>query len=226
MEKIRVLIADDYQLVRDGIQAMLEDQQQIEVTATAASGREILDQSERHEIDLVIMDINMPVTETLQTVKDLKEEHPDIKILGISGDAGHEIIRKMIRAGMTGYILKSSGMDDLLEAIRLVQKDMTYFKEETARAALGGGGRMASRRDREASNEEGKPIRGESLLTDREIEVLRLICDEFTNKEIAEMLGISVRTVDSHRRNLLQKTGARNTAGLVKYAIRLRLLKL
>lgn len=219
MEKIRVLIADNHLLVRDGIQAMLDDQQQIEVTSTASSGREILEQSERHEVDLVIMDINMPVTGTLQTVKDLKENHPDIKILGISGDARHEVNRKMIRAGMTGYIRKSSGMNDLLEAIRMVHKGMAYFKEETARAALGGGDRPADLRNREASYEGSEPVTGESLLTDREIEVLRLICDEFTNKEIAEELNISVRTVDAHRRNLLQKTGARNTAGLVRYAL-------
>lgn len=227
MKPTRVVIADHHMLVQDGIRAMLDDQQQIEVAATASGGKELLDCLGDEEIDLVILDINMPGMAASETVRSIRKRHPEIKILGISGETEPDITRNLIGAGMHGHIRKSSGMGDLLEAIQLLLKGKSYFDAETTRKAGGGSQdkpHVESSRSRDSSSKAGRSNTGKaadtkkSVLTERELEVLMLICQEFTNKEIAEQLYISVRTVDAHRRNLLQKTGARNTAGLVSFA--------
>ncbi len=228
MEPTRVLIADHHLLVRDGIRAMLDDQQQIEVVATSSGGEEVVEYCESGEIDLVILDINMPGMPASETVRKVRERHPEIKILGISRETEHDFTRKLIGAGMNGHLCKNSSMNDLLEAIKILLKGKSYFDAEITRKVFGGskdhtGGQSSlspgRRAEADRSDTTGKAAdTKKSVLTEREVEVLKLICQELTNKEIAERLYISVRTVDAHRRNLLQKTGARNTAGLVRYA--------
>lgn len=210
MANIRVGIADDHEIVRDGIKLLLEDEPGYEIIFEAENGKEAVESCISHEIDLVIMDITMPEMDGIEATKILKEKYPDIKILALTMLSEDQHIRKMIKAGASGYILKSSGKKELLKAINAIVNGQHYFSEEATQSIL-----------QELINPEiSKQKDSEDVhITERELEILKLIVNEFTNQEIADKLFLSVRTVDAHRRNLLQKTGAKNTAGLVKYAL-------
>jgi DNA-binding NarL/FixJ family response regulator len=208
MANIKVLLADDHKIVRDGIKLMLEPQAGIDVVAEAENGRQVLKKIEDHVVDLVVMDINMPEMDGITATKAIKEKYPDIKVLALTMSNDDLHIRQMIQAGASGYIMKSAGRNELKDAIYTIMDGKHYFSDEATQSIMmdlvKGKGKSSS----------PDPIH----ITDRELEILELIVKEFTNQEIAEKLYISSRTVDAHRRNLLQKTGARNTAGLVKYA--------
>lgn len=215
MGKINIVIVDDHEIVRDGIIAMLEEYDDIRVSGEAKSGEEVLQLCEEkgNKFNLIIMDLNMGEMGGIEATRKIKERFPDIKILALTMMKDEEKIREMTEAGASGYIFKNSGMEELVEAIHKVMDGELYFSDEAVYSII-----------TRKKDEESKKQEGETDLTDREIEVLELICKEYTNAEIAEKLYISVRTVDAHRRNLLQKTGARNTAGLVRYAMRHNLL--
>lgn len=208
METVNILIADDHKMIRDGLKAMLEADKSLHVAAEAKTGLEAQELCRSNEIDLVIMDLNMPDPNGIEATRRIKEEFPDIKVLALTMMQEDEHIRRMLEAGASGYIFKNSGSEELMEAIRTVVSGDYYFSEDAKKAIM---------MDLVESGGKRKPS-GVDDVTDREVEVLKLICKEMTNAEIAEELHISVRTVDAHRRNLLQKTGARNTAGLVRYA--------
>ncbi len=213
MQNVKIIIADDHQIVRDGITAMLEDYDEIQVKGEAANGEEVLELCKTTDVDLIIMDLNMGSMGGIEATKRVKEKYPAIKILALTMMKDEQQIRDMVRAGGSGYIFKNSGIEGLVEAIETVMEGELYFSDEAVHSLV--------MNKPEVSSED----HGETALTDRELEVLELICREYTNKEIAEELYISVRTVDSHRRNLLQKTGAKNTAGLVRYAMKHNLLR-
>lgn len=214
MGRIKILLADDHKMIRDGIKSMLENNADIEIVAEADTGKKVLELCRSIPVDLIIMDINMPEYNGIEVTGKVQEEFPNIKVLALTMMDQDEHIRRMIEAGASGYILKSSGSEELEEAIQAVMNGDHYFGKDATDVILkdlvdSGGKRTA------ADSEE---------LTDRELEILGLICEELTNKEIADKLYISTRTVDAHRRSLLQKTGARNTAGLVKYALQNKLI--
>lgn len=208
MANIKILLADDHKIVRDGIKLMLEPQAGIDVVAEAENGKEVLKKLENQMVDLIVMDINMPEMDGITATRSIKEKYPDLKILALTMSNDDLHIRQMIQAGASGYIMKSAGRNELKEAILTIMDGKHYFSDEATQSIMmdlvKGKGKSSS----------PDPIH----ITDRELEILELIVKEFTNQEIAEKLYISSRTVDAHRRNLLQKTGARNTAGLVKYA--------
>lgn len=215
MGKINIVIADDHEIVRDGIIAMLEEYNQIKIVGEAESGEEVIklcEDDKKDKIDLIIMDLNMGEMGGIEATRKVKERFPDIKILALTMMKDEEKIREMTEAGASGYIFKNSGVEELIEAIHKVMDGELYFSDEAVYSII------------TRKKDESKKQAGDTDLTDREIEVLELICKEYTNAEIAEKLYISVRTVDAHRRNLLQKTGARNTAGLVRYAMKHNLL--
>lgn len=210
MAEIKLLLVDDHDIVRDGIKSLLEDEVGFVITAEASNGKEALEACREHSIDLVIMDINMPEMDGIDATRQIQEQFPEIKVLALTMMDEDEHIRDMIEAGASGYILKSSGKEELVEAITTILDDRHYFSEDTARSVMMD--LVKSSREKEDSDP--------AQLTDREIEVLELIVKQNTNQQIADQLYISIRTVDAHRRNLLQKTGAKNTAGLVTYAIK------
>lgn len=214
MANICIGIADDHEIVRDGIKLLLEDEPGFEITFEAKSGKEAVEFCKNHEPDIVIMDITMPDMDGVEATKVIKEKQPDIKILALTMLSEDQHIRKMIKAGASGYILKSSGKEELVKAITTIHDGQHYFSEGATQSILQELVKPEVTKTREAE---------EVHITDREMEVLKLILNEFTNQEIADKLYVSVRTVDAHRRNLLQKTGAKNTAGLVKYAIKNKL---
>ena len=219
MANIEILLVDDHEIVRDGIKSLLEDEVGFKVTAEAENGKEAIEVCADQNIDLVVMDISMPEMNGIEATESIKERFPDIKVLALTMMDEDEHIRNMIEAGASGYIMKSSDKDELLKAITTILDDRHYFSEDVAQSVLMDLVKGNSKRKRK---HEAPP----DQITDREKEVLELIVKEYTNQQIADELNISIRTVDAHRRNLLQKTGAKNTAGLVTYAIRHELVKL
>lgn len=206
MEKTNILIVDDHKIVRDGIKSLLDGETDFAIVAEASNGKEALEILEKQDPDLIIMDISMPEMDGIEATKAIKMSYPSIKVLALTMVADSHKIRSMIEAGASGYILKSSNREDLITALHNVKKGQVHFSDEATKAIL----------EEMINPSLNKPLNFE--ITDREKDVLKLIVDEYTNQEIASKLFISVRTVDAHRRNLLQKIGAKNTAGLVKFA--------
>lgn len=208
MVKIKIGLADDHIIVRGGIKAMLESHADIEVVVEASDGEELLKKLDHTSVDLVIMDVNMPGKDGVQATKEIKEHHHNVKVLALTMSNDDLHIRQMIQAGASGYIMKSAEKKDLKNAIETIMDGKHYFSNEATQSIM-----------MDLVKGKGKSTSMEEVhITNRELEILELIVQEHTNQEIAEKLYISSRTVDAHRRNLLQKTGARNTAGLVKYA--------
>lgn len=215
MANVQILLVDDHEIVLDGIRALLEDEIGFEVAAEAQNGAEAIEQFKKHPIDLIIMDISMPKMNGIEATQKIMELDADIKILALTMMDEEEHIRNMIQAGASGYIFKSSNKEELIEAITTILDGRHYFSEEATQRVM-----MDLVKKGEPESHDPTDV------TERELEVLELIVREFTNQEIADKLHISIRTVDAHRRNLLQKTGAKNTAGLVTYAIRHNLVDL
>jgi DNA-binding NarL/FixJ family response regulator len=166
--------------------------------------------------DVILMDINMPEVSGIEATKLVKEQYPDTNVIAVSMYQEDKYVIEMLKAGALGYLLKSTGIDELVEAIKVVARGDSYFCKEASTAIF---------LQLDKTKKEHKQKTGDSNpLTEREIEVLKLIAQGFTNKEIAEKLFISVRTVDTHRTNIHQKLNINNTAGLVNYAIKQGLL--
>ena len=212
MSAIRVVIADDHKIIRVGLRGLLEREKDIEVTGEASSADEVLNILAIHPADVVLMDIDLGDTNGIVTTLKIKEIYPLIHVLGLTMHEEPDYIIKMLEAGASGYLLKNAGREELLAAIHAVAKGNSYFSQKVSATLL-----QAITRQKE--NPEKKKPAIETPLSDREIEVLRLITQEYSNGEIAEKLFISIRTVDTHRRNLLEKLQVKNTVGLVKYAI-------
>jgi len=211
---IRILIADDHRVFREGIKLILENLQDIEVVGEASDGMEVLQQIETSNPDVILLDISMGELGGIETALILKEKYPGTKILVLSMHHESSYIVHMLEAGAAGFLLKDSGSRELINAIRTVAEGGVYYSKQVSAAIV------AHLTKQSASKEKKTNI----PLTKREQEVLRLIAEENSNAEIADRLFISIRTVDTHRRNLLEKLGAKNTAGLVKAAIKLGLI--
>ncbi len=210
-KKIRILLADDHKIIRDGLRSLLLTESKYEIVGEAENGEMALDLTARLRPDLVIMDVNMPLMDGIDATRKISKDQPNSRVLALTMTNEQEHIRKMIDAGAMGYILKNSGQEELVSAIDTIVSGSNYFSDEVKDVIMQTMVRKQYKNDK---------IAGEAIpLTRREKDVLNLIVQEFTNYEIAQKLFISVRTVDAHRRNLLEKTGARNTAGLVKYAL-------
>jgi DNA-binding NarL/FixJ family response regulator len=209
MDKIRVMIADDHKIFRDGIKSILAKEKDIEVVEEAARGSEVIEKVGKSAIDVIVLDIDMGEPNGIEVAEIISREYPDVKILILSMMGLHDFIIQALEKGAIGFILKNAGKDELLTAIRSVAKGDSYFSKEVSVILIEHLNKPRITRKRIA----------DIPLSARELEVLRLIAQENSNPEIAEKLFISIRTVDTHRRNLLEKLGVKNTAGLVKYAI-------
>lgn len=210
MSNIDILLVDDHDIIRDGIRALLDNEVGFNIVAEAENGVEALEACNEHDLHLVVMDINMPKMDGIEATEKIKSKHADIKVLALTMMDEDEHIRNMIKAGASGYILKSSDKDEFIDAITAILDGRHYFSEDTTKRV------MMDLVQSSAQQDEPDP----SQITPREKEVLELIVDQYTNQQIADELHISIRTVDAHRRNLLEKTEAKNTAGLVTYAIK------
>lgn len=196
----------------DGIRALLGDEKEIEITGHALNGREALSLLEHNTADIVLMDVNMPVMDGIEATRQVRERFPGVKIIMLTMHNNRDFVYSLIHAGASGYILKNTGRKELMEAITAVYNGKTYYSEEV--------------KDTIIQNIAQKPGQKTEAahLTEREKEVLKLIAREYTTQEIADKLFISTNTVETHRKNLLSKLGAKNIAGLVKFALQTGLI--
>lgn len=206
---IRILIADDHHMFLDGLKSLLKPIQRFSVVGEADNGQEVLNFLEKNEVDVVLLDMNMPIMDGLKTLKIIKEKHTSVKVIMLTMFDTREYIEKLLKAGADGYILKNTGKSELTLGIETVMKGESFFSKEVTERIMEG---LQGKKVEHNSN---VPIE----LTDREKEVLLLIVKEFTTIEIGEKLFISPNTVETHRKNLISKLNVRNLAGLVKYAI-------
>jgi DNA-binding NarL/FixJ family response regulator len=209
MNKIRVLIADDHKIFRDGIISILEREKDMEVVGEASNGLEVLERISKTTVDVLVLDIDMGKPNGIEISGTIKRDYPDTRILVLTMMGLRDFIIHALEAGATGFLLENAGKDEVLTAIRSVAKGDSYFSREVSAILIEHLSKPRTSRHRIA----------DIPLSAREIEVLKLIAQEYSNPEIARELFISIRTVDTHRRNLLEKLGVKNTAGLVKYAI-------
>jgi len=210
MEQINIIIADDHKIFLEGLSELLSKEVDLNILGGSGNRLEILEILENQEVHLVIMDIDMGELSGIDLTDEIIQKYPDLKVLALSMHGEKNYIVKMLEAGAKGYILKNAGKEEMLNAIHTVANGNTYFSSQVSSKLIE---HITNPEKTKKQNLGGIPI------TDREIEVLKLIVEEYSNSEIAEKLFISVRTVDTHRRNLLEKLGVKNTAGLVKYAI-------
>lgn len=212
----RILLADDHALVRSGIRMILDAESDLQVVAEAADGREALAALETTSADLAILDIAMPRMTGLQAAREMNRRHPDLHILVLSMYDNEQYFFEALKAGASGYVLKSVADRDLLEACRATLRGEPFLYQGAVNALV----REYLHRARR-----GADSLDESVLTPREEEVLKLIAEGYTARQIAVTLGISAKTVDRHRTNTLAKLGLRDRLALTRYAIRVGLVE-
>ncbi len=204
--KIRVLLADDHALVRQGFRLILGGQPDMEIVGEAGNGREALEQAERLHPDVVVMDVAMPELNGIEATRRLATVSPQTRVLALSMHKDSAYVREILRAGARGYLLKDSIDADLVAAVRAVSRGEGYLSPSVSDAVLSDYRRQVS-----------DPV---DLLTSREREVLQLIAEGKTNKEIATALNLSVYTVDAHRGRIMDKLNLHTTSELVRFAMR------
>lgn len=204
MNSIKILMADDHKILLEGVVSLLQTEKSFEIAATALNGLEVLELIKKLYFDICILDINMPGIDGIEVTRQIKICKPEMKIIILTTYNDKEIITELIQLGVAGYLLKNAAKAELVEAIKKVMSGRYYFSEEVEKIIMKG---LTVK----------KPA-DESILTEREIEIVKLLGREFTNEKIAQELNISFRTVETHRKNILQKTNSHNLAGLLRYA--------
>lgn len=207
MEKIRVLLADDHTMVRQGLRALLEAEADITVVAEADNGRQAVQLAKQFSPGIVVMDIAMPNLNGLEAARQIAREVPQVKLLALSSYDDDEYVTQVIQAGAKGYLLKQTAATDLIKAVREVEKGKPFFSPSISHRVVD---------DAQAGMLGG---RKQGDLTSRELEVLQLIAEGRPNKLIAAELGISIKTVEKHRQQVMDKLNIHETAGLTRYAI-------
>ncbi|MCX7856041.1 MAG: response regulator transcription factor [Anaerolineae bacterium] len=203
---IKVLIADDHAIVRAGLRALIASEPSLELAGEAAGGYEAIDLVEKSRPDILLLDISMPDLDGIAVTKKLKPQYPDLRILILTVHEDEALLREAIRAGASGYVLKRAAESELLSAIRIVMRGDMYVDPAMLRSLF---------LEEKSASPDWQPV---EPLTPREIEVLKLIVQGYTNRQIAEKLCISVRTVEGHRANICGKLGLRSRVELVRYA--------
>ncbi len=217
-EKLKIIIVDDHEMFRKGIKLLIEMENIGTVIAEAENGQKFLDLLEIHKPDVVLMDIDMPIMNGIIATQKAIEKYPDLKILSLSMFGDEKYYLKMIQAGAIGFILKKSGKLELERSIKEVSEGQCYFSNELLRKIIIDIG-VQKQPEREDLSDIIK-------FSDREMEVIKLLCNGFDTKEIANEISLSNRTVDAYRSKLLTKTGTKNTVNLVIYSIKNNLVKI
>jgi len=205
---IRLLLADDHQVLIDGLRLLLTQQADMQIVAVAQNGKQALELLKQHAVDVALLDINLPVLNGIETCKRIKADFPDITILALTSYNKGAFIQQMLKAGAVGYVLKNAAADEIVQAIRTVHAGQTYLSPSVSTKL------MDTLRNQSSTSDDFIP-----QLTRREKQVLQLIAAEHTTKEIANQLHLSENTVETHRRNLLSKLNVRNVAGMIKVAL-------
>lgn len=202
---IRLIIVDDHEMIRKGLQSLLSTEADLSIAALLNTGEAAIDHCAEHAVDIVLMDLLMPGMGGVEATKRIREICPSTQIIAVTINDEARSVVEAIKAGATGYILKHSSKEEILKAIREVAMGKAYFSPEASKALTEG----------LHPNIEPK----NHSITKKEGEVLALIAQERTNQEMADELGCSLRTIDTHKRNLVRKLGVRNMVGLIKYAV-------
>lgn len=211
MTRLKLAIVDDHEMFRSGLRLILSEKEDMEIVIEAVNGKDFLMQLEVLTPDLVLMDISMPQLDGYQTSIEALKKYPDLKIIALSMLNEKEYYYKMISAGVQGFVLKQSGTEELFHAIDEVVRGKNYYAQDLLKKIV-----MTLNQP-----EIDKTLK----LNDREKEVLHLICNGYTNKEISEKLFLSVKSIEKYRTGLLNKTGTRNSAHLVNYAVKNKLIE-
>ena len=207
MARLRIFLADDHELVRNGIRFILNTQPEWEVCGEAANGRDAVERVATTKPDIVIIDIGMPDLNGLEATRQIMKAHPAVKVLVLTVHESHQVVREVLNAGARGYILKSDASRDLIAAIQALQRNKTFFTSTVAELVLD-------------SFLTGKPGIKQEVLTTREREVVQLVAEGKGTKEVAVALGLSVKTAETHRSNIMRKLDIHSVSELVLYAVR------
>jgi two-component system response regulator NreC len=208
--KVRILLADDHQIMREGLKALLEKHSSMEVIAEAENGIETLEIARREKPDVIIMDIAMPDINGIEATRQLKSEMKDIKIVALSMHSDRRFVTEILKAGASAYVLKQSAFKDLEKAIKTVMVNRTFLSADILETVVDDYVSQLTKSEYEAYKQ----------LSDRERQVLQLIAEGNSTKEIAYKLHVSVKTIESHRQNIMTKLRIHNLAGLTKFAVR------
>jgi len=212
---IRVFITDDHEIYLEGLSLLLSKQEGIEVIGTATSGKELLGQVRDLQADILLLDVYLPDLGEEEILQQIRGLRPDLPVIYLTLLRGTRYIHRLSKYNIQGYVLKNASLEELLQALRSVRDGGSYFSKD-----IHIGDRYEDFRN--TITIEDKQI--DEILSRRELEILRLICKEYSNAEIAEKLFLSVSTVETHRKNLIAKLGVNNTVGLVKFALRNNLI--
>ncbi len=207
-EKIKVIIADDHQLFRDGIRSLLQKQDFINVVAEASNGKELLDTLKNHDADIVLVDISMPEMSGLEVISQIRNDYPSLRFIVLTMHKDGQYVMQSAKAGAHGYLLKNVDEEELVKAVSLVFEGERYYNSEIKELLV----------TNITSGEQNK------ALSPREQEVLKLVASGDTTKMIADKLCVSTRTIETHRVNMMKKLKAQNTAELIKRAFELKLI--
>jgi DNA-binding NarL/FixJ family response regulator len=210
MKKIGVLLVDDHTVVRQGLRALLRSEEDIEILGEAENGRQAVMLAKKAPPDVVVMDVAMPVMNGLEATRQILKALPSSKVLVLTSYGDDECVEQMMQAGAAGYLIKQTAANDLLKAIREVQRGNAFFSPAIAK-------RLRDQCRQVFSG--GQPARKSIELTSREYEVLQLIAEGSSNKQIAAELAISIKTVEKHRQQVMNKLNIHDVAGLTRYAI-------
>jgi two-component system response regulator DegU len=208
---IKIAVVDDQFLFRSGVVALLKEYDQLKVIIEASNGRELMDQLKRQTPHVVLLDIEMPEMNGLETVIQLKKKHPSLKVIILTMHNEEEFIFDLMTKGAHGFLPKDKSVDEVVDAIYSVVETGKYYNEQIMEAMVNGSKNIVKNQHL-------------NVLSDKEVEVVRQICRQKTNKEIGELMGVSIRTVENYRTSALLKTGTKNTAGLVVYALKNKLI--
>ena len=206
---IRIILADDHEIFRDGFTNLIDMQPGIELVAEAADGEQLIRVTQKFLPDVVLTDIKMPVMDGIEATRDIAKKFPHIGIIALSMFNDDDLLFDMMEAGAKGYLLKNAQKEEVISAINSVNKNAQYFCNDT---------------QLKLAKLNFKNRRNNHDLNEREIEIMKLICREFSNKEIGEIISLSSRTIEGHRERILQKTQSRNTVGIVRFAYKHKII--
>lgn len=213
---LRVIIVDDYQIFRKGLVMLFEEISFAEIVGQASNGQEFLQILRKTDADIVLMNVKMPIIDSIEATKKALQRKPGLKIIALSMFEDEEYIKSMLNAGVKGYLLKSIEKEELEHALKIVAAGKNYYSQELSSIIINKLWYDNSKKNQSDISEK---------LTKREVEILKLICEGYTNQQIGENLFISQRTVEGHRANMLSKTGVNNTAQLIAFAIKNELVE-
>lgn len=208
--KIRLALADDHTLFRQGLSALLSDYDELKVVIEVPNGLELIQSLKSKPVDVAIVDYEMPEMDGLETTRQIRLKHPETKIISLTMHNSEDLILQLLDKGTNGFLLKDFDSEKVVDAIYAVLENDYYFNDHIAKEML----------HHVMKKRKLKPRFGVSALSDKEIQIIRLICEEKTNKEISEILNLSPRTIEGSRARIIHKINVKNTAGIVLYAIK------